>query len=99
MLGELYQSCGKSDVCGARPGEQVRQAHGPVAEVGESHNHAVSDAQHLPQHGERVVRLLQRLAEDDVIERAVGVFADAGFDVALVDGDAAGNGALGVGAR
>src|ERR1039457_404411 len=53
----------------------------------------------LPQHPQRVPRLLQRLAQNHVIERLVRIIGQPMVDVALIDRHAAGDGALHLRAR
>ena len=58
------------------------------------HDRSPADAQHLAQHLQRPVGLLQSLAQDDVIEDAIRKVGEALVDIALKDGDAAGDRAL-----
>ena len=69
----------------------MRQPDAVVAEVGEGDDGALAHAEHVTEHLQGMARLLQGLAEDDVIEGLVRVVVEAGFDVALIDGSPAGD--------
>ena len=69
-----------------------------MAEIRKRHDGAAAHPQHLPKHLTRPVSLLERLAEDDVIEGRVGVIGESLVEIALEDRDAAGDGALDFGA-
>ncbi len=70
---------------GRSAAQQHGKPHAPVPEIGKRHDHPPADAQHFVQNLERPVRLLQRLAKDDVIERLVRVVREPFVDVALID--------------
>ena len=76
IFGESYQSCGNSFVRGARPDHRWDKPNTPVAEIRECDDRAMADAQHLLQNLQRLADFLQRLAENDVIERVVGIVGE-----------------------
>jgi len=57
-------------------------------EVGEADHAALADPQHFPDETGRVIDLLERLGQDDVIEVPVGVILDFLVDVTMQDGEA-----------
>src|SRR5580693_8247039 len=71
------------------PAPQMRHTNAPVSEIRERDNGPRTDPQHAAQHPQRIARLLQSLAEDDVIESPVGIIVERGFEIALVYGNSA----------
>ena len=73
---------GSDGVSGMRP--PTAGAAAPASrEIGERHDGALADAQHLPQHPARLARRLQGLAQDHVVEGVGGIVAQVGVGVAL----------------
>ena len=73
---------------------QQRQAHAPVGEVGKADERPAADAQQLVEHHVGPRGGLQRLAEDRVVERAVGIVGQVAVGVALDHRQAARDAAL-----
>ena len=69
------------------PAHEVRPPHTPVAEIRECHDGVTPYAQHLPHNLEGAKRLLESLAQDDVIESLVRIARQPLLDISLVDGD------------
>src|SRR6476661_661906 len=69
---------------GSAAGPQMRPTHAPMAEIGECHDGMPPDAQHALQNLQRVAGFLQSLAEDYIVERAVGIIFERGFEIALI---------------
>ena len=99
MFGESYQSCGNSFVFGARPVHRCASRTRPVPEIRKRHNRPPSHAQHLAQDLQRMPRLLQRLAQDHVIERLVRIIRKPLLDIALIHRNSARNRPLHLRAR
>ena len=56
-----------------------------MAEIGEGHDSAPTDAQHVLEHPAGMAGRLQRLRQDHVIEGIVGIVDQVGVGVALDD--------------
>lgn len=69
----------------------MAQPDAPVAKVRKRHDRMAADAQHLLKHAERMAGFLERLGQDDVIERLFRVFGHRLVDVAVIDRDAPGD--------
>src|SRR5579872_1766100 len=67
----------------------MRQPHPPVAEIRKRDDPALRDPEHPLQYPERIPGLLQSLAEDRVIERAIGIIVQRRFQIALIHGNPA----------
>src|SRR5579862_2899159 len=68
--------------------EEELQADVPVAEIREGDDGMAADAQHVLEHDARPARRLQRLRQDDEIERVVGIIFEVGVGVTLDHGEA-----------
>src|SRR5436190_19875362 len=68
------------------PTHQHGLAHSPVTEIRKCHDRPPSNAQHLSQDFERMTALLQRLAENHVIEGAIRIVCQTFVDIALIRG-------------
>ena len=62
-----------------------------MAEIRERHDRVAADAQHVLEHDARLARRLQRLRQDHVVERVVGIVGEIGVGVALDHGEALGD--------
>ena len=56
-----------------------------MTEVRERHDGVPADAQHVLENDARTARCLQRLGEDDVIERIIRIVGEVGIGIALDD--------------
>ena len=56
-----------------------------MAEIGERHDGAPADAQHMLEHAARIARRLNGLRENDIVEGVVGIIGEVGVGVALDD--------------
>src|SRR5277367_3263813 len=63
----------------------MRHAHRPVSEIRKCDNRPPADSQHPTQYTQRIARFLQSLAENHVIECALGIIVQAGFQISLID--------------
>ena len=83
MFCVSYQLTGKCRVTGMRPSHSSDSAHPPVREVGEADERLAPDPQQFVEHQVGPLGGLQRLAEDRVVERAVGIIGQVAVGVAL----------------
>src|SRR5579885_3070055 len=61
-IGRIIPLVGEKLCFGSAAGQQHREPHGPMAEVGKCHDDPPSNAQHFAQHAKRVMRFLESLA-------------------------------------
>ena len=72
-------------VTGMRPLHQQFEAHAPMAEIRERHDGPAADAQQVFEHDLGLARRLDRLRQDHVVERIVGIIRKVGVGIALDD--------------
>src|SRR5579863_9130105 len=92
-VGGIVPVVGEELGAGRAAAPEMGEADAPMAEIGESHDGAASDAQHFAEDVDGGAGFLKSLAENDVVEDFIGVVGEGFLDVALKNGDAAGDGA------
>src|SRR5260370_41044339 len=70
-VGRIVPIVGKQLGLGSAASPQVRQAHTPVSEIRERDDGMLAYPQHVVENFQRLSSLLQRLAEDHVVECAI----------------------------
>lgn len=65
--------------------KHMRHPYPPLGEIGKGHKGLLSDPQHMIEHKIRATRRLQRLAENDIVEAAIGIIHQIAVCVPLHD--------------